>query len=329
MRPRALAPAATRSGATWMTHARACACATCARKAQTRAVVFLPRGARAAAGATRVVARASGGAGEEGWEDLFAEFAKQAEFAEAEHSIPRAKTRVLERALARGRRQVQVRELCQELELDRSEILAWLKRNGHRAHELAKKHAEEMENEDAEREEEERIKAEKERAKAKRDAMKEEGARATGPGGMPKYKSYKKTRLGSANVSTLEKVYATTQYPDDHMIESIHQATRLPVSKIITWFKERRGEQKVTRDRQVRALRDDAPSYGGIDRREGSAARRGTTGAYSFTGRPQQRRDEGRDDRRAGMRSGDKRDEYGSSTGRRAGRDSSSEWTSN
>lgn len=292
-------------------------------------------------GATRGVERRGGSAhsrstiarvasnddGKGNWEALFAEFEKQATYAEAERSIPRAKTRALERALARGRRQVEVRELCKELELERAEVLGWLKRNGHRAHELAKTFANELENEAKEREEEERTRAERERAKVKREAAKAESARSTGPGGMPMYKTFKKTRLGAANVSTLEKVYATTQYPDDHMIESIHQATRLPVSKIITWFQERRGEQKVSRDREVRAIRGVGAPTGTFERREGSAARRGTTGSYSYTGRPQQRRDEG--ERRPGMRSGDKRDEYGSAGVGRVGRDSSSEWTSN
>ena len=59
---------------------------------------------------------------------------------------------------------------------------------------------------------------------------------------MPAYKTYKKTRLGSSNISTLEKVYAVTQYRrTTPWWRAGRQATRLPASKIIAWFKERRS----------------------------------------------------------------------------------------
>ena len=40
-----------------------------------------------------------------------------------------------------------------------------------------------------------------------------------GPGGMPAYKGFKKTRLGASNVATLEKIWETgNHYPDDATI---------------------------------------------------------------------------------------------------------------
>jgi hypothetical protein len=195
--------------------------------------------------------------------------------------------------------------------LERHEVLGWLKRNGHRAETLAKKFAEELVQEDeaaaaaaAEREA-------RAQAKAKRDAADEaKGSGARGPGGMPAYKSYKKTRLGSSNVATLEKVYAMTQYPDDALIESVRQATKLPASKIINWFQERRrgaSPSAMRRDRDV------------VNRQ---VDRRGTTGGYSYTRRDE--RDEGR-----GLRRGDARDEYGGGGGERRGRDDASDWSPN
>ena len=245
------------------------------------------------------------------WEDLFEQFERQNADAEAAQAIPRHKTRALERALARGRRKVEVRELCRELELERHEVLGWLKRNGHRAETLATKFAEELVQEDeaaaaaaAEREA-------RAQAKAKREAADEaKGHGARGPGGMPAYKSYKKTRLGSSNVATLEKVYAMTQYPDDALIESVRQATKLPASKIITWFQERR------RGASPSAMRRDR---GDANRQ---VDRRGTTGGYSYTRRDE--RDEGR-----GLRRGDARDEYGGGGGERRGRDDASDWSPN
>lgn len=262
--------------------------------------------------ASSAISRASGGGGgggREDWEDLFAEFERQASEADAEASIPRAKVRALERALARGRRQVQVRDLCRELEMERDEILGWLKRNGHRAPELAKRYAEELANEDAAREEREREREEREQARKKREAEASFKPK-TGPGGMPAYKTYKKTRLGAANIDTLEKVYAMTQYPDDSMVESIQRATRLPPSKIIAWFKERRQGQKRASARQEPTER----------RSEQRGTQRGTTGGYSYTRRS--------DTDGPGMRSGTSRDSYGGRSQSRDRRDSSTDWNS-
>ena len=243
--------------------------------------------------------------GGESWEDLFDAFERQASEAEAEREIPRAKTRALERALARGRRKVEVRELCKELELERHEVIRWLKRNGHRAEELGRRYAEELANEDAEREARERAReARAERAEAERQAAAEaKSRRGNGPGGMPAYKTYKKTRLGSSNISTLEKVYAVTQYPDDAMVESIRQATRLPASKIIAWFKERRSGASAAAKRSA-----------GVEDR---SRRRSSGAAYSYT-----RRNDG-----GGLRRGGADDAYGDSNGPRRGRDAASDWS--
>ena len=127
--------------------------------------------------------------------------------------------------------------------------------------------------------------------------------RGSGPGGMPAYKTYKKTRLGSSNISTLEKVYAVTQYPDDAMVESIRQATRLPASKIIAWFKERRSGALAAAKRSA-----------GVEDR---SSRRSSGAAYSYT-----RRNDG-----GGLRRGGTDDAYGHSNGPRRGRDAASDWS--
>ena len=44
---------------------------------------------------------------------------------------------MLEKALARGRRQVPVKDLCRDLELTREDVLGWLKANAARQPELA------------------------------------------------------------------------------------------------------------------------------------------------------------------------------------------------
>jgi hypothetical protein len=124
---------------------------------------------------------------------------------------------------------------------------------------------------------------------------------------MPAYKTYKKTRLGASNVATLEKVYEMTQYPDDAMLASMQSATKLPASKIITWFKEKRTGQKQQAQARLSA-----------DRR---VEQRGTTGGYSYMRRDEERRS-------PGMRQGDARDSYGEGSQSRDRRDSSSDWRS-
>ncbi len=51
--------------------------------------------------------------------------------------LPAYKTAILERALARGRRQVPIRDLASDLDLSREDVLDWLKANKHRADELS------------------------------------------------------------------------------------------------------------------------------------------------------------------------------------------------
>lgn len=239
------------------------------------------------------------GGSESNWEELFDAFERQGAAARARDAIPRGKAAALERALARGRRRVEVGRLCKELELDRSDVLAWLKANGHRAEELAVKYADALREEDEEAAARAAARESEREDRARRERDREDRPRQAGPGGMPAYKTYKKTRLGASNIATLEKVYEVTQYPDDAMLESIRQATKLPTSKIITWFKERRT-----------AARRGMTS---------GAERKGTTGGYSIP-----RRDEA-DNRRSGLRRGDARDEYGG--GSRGGRDSASDWS--
>ena len=260
--------------------------------------------------ARAVATRASTANGND-WEDLFDAFERQGAAQRIRESIPRVKARALERALARGRRRVEVGKLCKELELDRSDVLAWLKANGHRAEELAVTYAEEIRLEaDESAQREARLEREREE-RARREREREEKGKNLGPGGMPAYKSYKKTRLGASNLATLEKVYALTQYPDDAMLESVRQATKLPTSKIITWFKERRGGN--------RRVSPSSPQSAGDQRVE----RKGTTGGYSYTRR------EDADDRKSGLRRGDTRDEYGGGGRGRPGRDSASNWSPN
>ena len=71
---------------------------------------------------------------EEDWEALFANLAPLAP------TLPAYKTAILERALARGRRQVPIRDLAADLDLSRVDVLDWLKANKKRQEELAQKY---------------------------------------------------------------------------------------------------------------------------------------------------------------------------------------------
>jgi hypothetical protein len=244
----------------------------------------------------------------EDWEALFANLKPQAP------KLPAYKVAVLEEALARGRRQVPVRDVAADLELTRDDVLAWLKANAHRQPELAKKYPaaapppEMVASVPIGRADGRDYDNVRDNRRRDRDPEDDSGTDAydpqtaylrnarTGtrvPKGMPAWKGYKKSRLGARNVATLEKVYAADRFPSDEMVDSVHRATKLPRSKIVAWFKTKREEEKRGDRSGARRAR-----FGDEDEDEGSR-------------------------REGGMREGGARDEYRGASGR----DRASEWT--
>ena len=215
------------------------------------------RGARLAVAAS---------ADEEDWEQLFANLAPRTP------TLPAYKTAILERALARGRRQVPIRDLASDLDLTREDVLDWLKANKDRQPELAAKYPPEDEmvasvrvdpfdprvradgrDYDNVRDNRRAPPAEEEDAYDSQTAYLRNARQAHVPKGMPAYKGYTKKRLGATNVATLEKVFAQDRFPDDSMVDAVHRATKLPRSKIVAWFKTRREEDKALKKRAARA----------------------------------------------------------------------------
>ena len=257
----------------------------------------------------------------EDWEALFANLKPQAP------KLPHYKVAILEEALARGRRQVPIRELSADLDMPREDVLAWLKANKDRQPELAAKYPPKPErvatvklNVRPDGRDYDNVRNRKSR---RDDDFEDDDAydpqtsylrnarqQAHVPKGMPAYKGFTKKRLGANNVATLEKVYAHDRYPDDSMVDSVHRATKLPRSKIIAWFKTKREEEKAAKRRAVRGrfghARGDARGDG-----DGFYDRRGGRGRA---------RDGARSD---GLREG--RDVYGEQNFGR--RDSTSGWT--
>ena len=258
----------------------------------------------------------------EDWEALFANLKPQAP------KLPHYKVAILEEALARGRRQVPIRELSADLDMPREDVLAWLKANKDRQPELAAKYPPKPErvatvklNVRPDGRDYDNVRNRKSRRDD--DDFEDDDAydpqtsylrnarqQAHVPKGMPAYKGFTKKRLGANNVATLEKVYAHDRYPDDSMVDSVHRATKLPRSKIIAWFKTKREEEKAAKRRAVRGrfghARGDARGDG-----DGFYDRRGGRGRAG---------DGARSD---GLREG--RDVYGEQNFGR--RDSTSGWT--
>jgi hypothetical protein len=283
------------------------------------------RGARLAVAAS---------ADEEDWEQLFANLAPRAP------SLPAYKTAILERALARGRRQVPVRDLAADLDLSREDVLDWLRANKDRQPELAAKFPLEDEMVASVQIDpfDPRVRADGrdyDNVRDNRPAEAREGtdSAASGngydaqtaylknvqqqhvPKGMPAYKGYAKKRLGSTNVSTLEKVYAQDRFPDDSMVDAVHRATKLPRSKIVAWFKTRREEEKSAKKSAARGrvLRG---GVGENDEGEFSDDRRSA-------GRDRERRGGRREGAGGGWKGGQGSDAYGE----KRSRDSTSEWS--
>ena len=118
-----------------------------------------------------------------------------------------------------------------------------MKANVHRQKELTEKYKKVSQKEQQQEEEEATRMVSS--AKARETMRREKG--------MPAYKGYKKTRLGAGNLATLEKVWDSGEhYPSDSTIQGIQGVTKLPTSKIINWFKEKRDKQKGKRHREHR-----------------------------------------------------------------------------
>ena len=98
-----------------------------------RARLVAGTAATARRGARLAVAAAASDEPED-WEALFANGKPQAP------KLPHYKVAILEEALARGRRQVPIRELSADLDMPREDVLAWLKANKDRQPELAAKY---------------------------------------------------------------------------------------------------------------------------------------------------------------------------------------------
>jgi len=219
----------------------------------------------------------------EKWSDLLDKFDKEAVMIADKNKkiiIPPHKVATLERALAGGRRTFRLNDLANDLGLERRDVTAWMKENQHRQKELAEKYPQEQfRNEDIdEGENEEVVGLLSNRAKetVRRDKLHDvkapvKGKKDGSPGGMPAYKEFKKTRLGASNVATLEKIWETgNHYPDDVTIQGIRDATKLPASKIVNWFKEKRDGARSQRHRDARNRQAEKEGFErGGRRREG------------------------------------------------------------
>jgi hypothetical protein len=232
---------------------------------------------------------------EEDWEVLFANLPP------ALPVLPAYKTAILERALARGRRQVPIRDLASDLDLSREDVLDWLKANKHRADELSLQYPPENEmvarieidpfdpsvradGRDYDNVVDEKKGNDVTSTKQDDDAQTSYLRNAQTPhvpGGMPAYKGFSKKRLGATNVNTLEKVFAQDRFPDDSMIDAVHRATKLPRSKIVAWFTTKREDEKAMKKREVRGRfsprkenDDDDDGFGTFDDRPGKERER-------------------------------------------------------
>ena len=192
--------------------------------------------------------------------------------------IPPHKVATLERALAGGRRTFRLNELANDLGLERRDVTAWMKENQHRQKELAEKYPQEQfRNEDIDEDEVVGLLSNRAKETVRRDKLHDvkapvnKGKKDGGPGGMPAYKGFKKTRLGASNVATLEKIWETgNHYPDDATIQGIRDATKLPASKIVNWFKEKRDGARSQRHRDARNRQAEKEGFErGGRRREG------------------------------------------------------------
>jgi len=142
----------------------------------------------------------------------------------------------LHEELAKGRRQVKVRELSGELQMEREEITQWLKdfgalpdstRDSMREAAIAAY--------SANKERKAVLKSEREAAAAaKKLSFKERQA----DGG-----DFAKKRMSRAARDTLESVWEKTRWPSEEVIQGVYKLHRISRRKTLDWFAERRAQE--------------------------------------------------------------------------------------
>eukprot|EP00193_Tetraselmis_chui_P005830 CAMPEP_0177769950 /NCGR_PEP_ID=MMETSP0491_2-20121128/10634_1 /TAXON_ID=63592 /ORGANISM="Tetraselmis chuii, Strain PLY429" /LENGTH=217 /DNA_ID=CAMNT_0019287071 /DNA_START=301 /DNA_END=954 /DNA_ORIENTATION=+ len=142
----------------------------------------------------------------------------------------------LHEEFAKGRRQVKVREVAGELQMEREDVIHWLKEFGSLSDSArASLHDAAIAAHNAGKERKEVLRAEREAAvKEKKQSFKERQAE----GG-----DFAKKQMSKAARDTLETVWQKTRWPNDEVIQGIYKLHRIPRRKTLDWFAERRAEE--------------------------------------------------------------------------------------
>lgn len=214
----------------------------------------------------------------------------------------------LQEELALGRRRFNVTQLSRELQLERSELIGWLKLNARTApraepppppppppQPLSRQYASrngpesppsafvstvgkvvDAESAGAAAAEAALLRLRGPALPARSGRSKEEFD-ASLPRGVAFWKTFRKTRLGRDQRDTLEMVYAQTRFPNDQIIDGMYDAVRLQRDEVIAWFRERRTADTIAAE-EARAARGEEPRAGRGGRGGGRGGRGGDSG---------------------------------------------------
>eukprot|EP00250_Pteridium_aquilinum_P004328 c14546_g1_i1 orf=101-1285(+) len=168
-------------------------------------------------------------------------------------TLQRWQLRKLAAAAALGRRKVHIKSLAADLQLDRDDVLYFLKTPPPELLMVASEMEEEDRGEDEDDEpvsNEEEIMADDEETDMNQSISTNDGLdleeveevqkQTYGPRDWMKGK-----RLKKVNKATLERVYKRSKWPSNAMVENLVKATNLPRVRILEWFEEERAKSGV------------------------------------------------------------------------------------
>jgi len=137
----------------------------------------------------------------------------------------------------KGRRTMKVKQVAAELQLQREEVIEWLKD----CNEMSESRRQSLK---------EAAMAAREASKSRTQMLKDGKAAAAEAARKPSFAErqaaggdFAKKRLRKDAQATLEAVWANTRWPTDDILKDIYKLHRVPKGKVLEWFAEKRASE--------------------------------------------------------------------------------------
>ncbi|CAL8462173.1 g1704 [Coccomyxa elongata] len=158
----------------------------------------------------------------------------------------------LQAALVQGRKRISVKQLCKEVQLDRADVLQWLKHyesaepSVHASVLGAKKAAIEATEERQSILSGTRPGDRPARQKEPRERLHyKPGFEPHTPGSAPWAANYGRKKLPRSAEATLERIFDDSPHPSEAVVKGLFDLHRLPRRRVLDWFAQRRRERSI------------------------------------------------------------------------------------